>query len=89
MDRSRSHRVLGFFGNPGLILVDTTSSSAAVHFVSVSEFFSESPNYFSAELGRNGRFQLRWGATARGEALVGATEGNGAASRFCRSLTCT
>ena len=69
----------GAFGNQGLILVDTTSSSAAVHFVSVSEFLSETPNYFSAELARNGRFNLRWGPTSRGEALVGVTEGNGAA----------
>jgi hypothetical protein len=69
----------GALGNPGLVLVDTTSSSAAVHFVSVSEFFSSSPNYFSAELARNGRFNMRWGATARGSALVGATQGNGAA----------
>jgi len=69
----------GLLGNPGLVLVDTTSSSAAVHFVSVSEFFSSSPNYFSAELARNGRYNLRWGATARGSALVGATQGNGAA----------
>jgi hypothetical protein len=69
----------GALGNPGLILVDTTSGSPAVHFVSVSEFFSESPNYFSAHLGNGGRYSLRWGATARGAALVGATEGGGAA----------
>ena len=70
----------GALGNPGLILVDTTSSgSTKIHYVSVSEFFSSSPNYVTLELCRDGRFKLRWGPTARGPALVGATEGNGAA----------
>jgi hypothetical protein len=75
----------GSLGNPGLILVDTSSSSAVIHYVSVSQFFSETPNYASAELGRNGRFTLRWGPTDRSATLlappilVGATEGNGAA----------
>ena len=70
----------GALGNPGLILVDTSSSgSTKIHYVSVSEFFSSSPNYVTLELCRNGRFKLHWGPTARGPALVGATEGNGAA----------
>ena len=74
----------GALGNPGLILVDTSSSSAAVHFVSVSQFFSETPNYSSAELGRNGRFNSPLGTdrpqrTLSPAHLVGATEGNGAA----------
>jgi hypothetical protein len=69
----------GFLGNPGLILVDTNSRPAAVHFVSVSEFFSADPNYFTAELGDFGKVALKWGPTARGEALVGVTQGAGAA----------
>lgn len=69
----------GALGNPGLVLVDTSSSSAAVHFVSVSEFFSSTANYFSTDLGRRGRINLRWGPTARNNALVGVTEGGGAA----------
>jgi hypothetical protein len=75
----------GSLGNPGLILLDTSSNSAVVHYVSVSQFLSETPNYFSAELGKNGRFTLRWGPTDRSATpfappiLVGATEGNGAA----------
>jgi hypothetical protein len=69
----------GFLGNTGLVLVDTSSRPAAVHFVSVSEFFSSNPNYFTAELGDQGKVALKWGPTARGAALVGVTPGAGAA----------
>jgi hypothetical protein len=68
----------GFLGNPGVVLVDTESKPAAVHFVSVSEFFSSSPNYFTAELADKGGITLKWGPTARGPALVGSTPGLGA-----------
>jgi len=68
----------GFLGNPGLVLADTSSSPAAIHFVSVSEFFSSNPNYFTAELQGKGGISLKWGPTARGAALVGATQGGGA-----------
>ncbi len=69
----------GFLGNPGVVLVDASARPAAVHFVSVSEFFSSNPNYFTAELGDQGRIALKWGPTARGAALVGVTQGGGAA----------
>jgi hypothetical protein len=69
----------GFLGNPGLVLVDASARPAAVHFVSVSEFFSSDPNYFTAELGDQGAIAFKWGPTARGEALVGVTPGAGAA----------
>jgi len=69
----------GSLGNQGLVLVDPAARPAAVHFVSVSEFFSSNPNYFTAELGDQGRISLKWGPTARGEALVGVTQGAGAA----------
>jgi hypothetical protein len=69
----------GFLGNPGVVLVDTASRPAAVHFVSVSEFFSSDPNYFTAELRDQGGIALKWGPTARGAALVGVTQGMGAA----------
>jgi hypothetical protein len=68
----------GFMGNPGLVLVDTNSRPAAVHFVSVSEFLSSNPNYFTAELGDQGKIGIKWGPTARGAALVGVTQGGGA-----------
>ena len=67
----------GFLGNPGLVLVDASAKPAAVHFVSVSEFFSSNPNYFTAELGDQGKITLKWGPTARGEALVGVDAGRG------------
>nr|AQQ74483.1 hypothetical protein [uncultured bacterium] len=70
--------VTGFLGNPGLVVVDSNSRPAKVHYISVSEFFSSNPNYFSAELGDGGKFSLNWGPTARGAALVGATKGGGA-----------
>jgi hypothetical protein len=69
----------GFLGNPGVVLVDTESSPAAVHFVSVGQFLSSSPNYFTAELRDRGGIELKWGPTARGAALVGVTQGGGAA----------
>jgi hypothetical protein len=69
----------GFLGNTGVVVVDANARPAAVHFISVSEFFSSTPNYFTAELGEQGKVALKYGPTARGEALVGATQGGGAA----------
>jgi hypothetical protein len=69
----------GALGNPGLVLVDTESRPAAVHFVSVGEFLSSNPNYFSTELRDQGGITLKWGPTARGAGLVGVTPGLGAA----------
>ena len=46
--------------------------------MSVPEFFSDSPNYFSVHLLPLGLFALDYGATARSDAIVGVTEGNGA-----------
>ena len=69
----------GFLGNPGVVVVDANARPAAVHFVSVSEFFSSNPNYFTAELRDQGGITLKWGPTARGAGLVGVTQGGGAA----------
>ncbi len=70
----------GFLGNPGLVLVDGSARPATVHFISVSEFFSSDPNYFTTELhDRFGGIAIKWGPTARGEALVGVTQGGGVA----------
>jgi hypothetical protein len=77
----------GFLGNQGLVLVDANARPAAVHFVSVSEFFSSNPNYFTAELGDQGRIALKYGPTARGEALVGVTQGGGAADPGATDLS--
>ncbi len=77
----------GALGNPGLILVDVDSKPATVSFVSVSEFFSADPNYFTAELRDNGNIGLKWGPTARGEALVGITKGGGASDPGPKDLS--
>jgi hypothetical protein len=69
----------GLLGNPGVVLVDANARPAAVHFLSVSEFFSSNPNYFTAELQDKGGIALKWGPTARGAALTGVTQGGGAA----------
>lgn len=68
----------GALGNPGVVLVDANARPAAVHFVSVSQFFSSNPNYFTAELGDQGKVAIKWGPTARGSGLVGMTQGGGA-----------
>ncbi len=49
------------------------------HFVSVPEFFSTSPNYFSVELDEDGDFKFDYLATSRTDGLTGVTEGGGAA----------
>jgi hypothetical protein len=77
----------GFFGNPGLVLVDANARPAAVHFVSVSQFASSNPNYFTAELRDQGGITLKWGPTARGAGLVGVTQGAGAADPGPRDLS--
>jgi hypothetical protein len=63
----------------GLVIAEPGTLKASVHYVSVPEFFSDSPNYFSVHLLPLGIFALDYGATARGGALVGITQGNGAA----------
>jgi hypothetical protein len=45
----------------------------------VPQFFDLSGNYFSVRLGRFGTIDVDYGPTARGDALVGVTEGGGAA----------
>ena len=66
-------------GNDGLFVIDHDDDSTTIHGVSVSEFFSSTPNYFSVELDEDGEVELTYGATARSDALVGVTEGGGAA----------
>lgn len=69
----------GFFGNFGLYIVENEEDSTTVHGVSVSEFFSSSPNYFSVEIEDDGEeIEFSYGPTARNDALVGVSEGGGA-----------
>ena len=62
----------------GLIIVDQNALSTTVHYVSVPQFFDLSPNYFSVKLLPFGKAVVDYGATARGNAIVGVTEGGGA-----------
>jgi hypothetical protein len=65
----------GFLGNQGLVVVDANARPAAVHYISVSQFFSSDPNYFTTELHDQGGIGIKWGPTARGAGLVGVTQG--------------
>ena len=69
----------GFFGSLGLYVVDNDDESTTIHGVSVAEFFSTSPNYFSVELEEDGEIEFSYGITARSDALVGISKGGGAA----------
>lgn len=62
----------------GLVIAEPGPFSMNIHFVSVPEFFSTSPNYFSVSLLPFGFYGVQWGATAGSDALAGITEGNGA-----------
>jgi len=64
-------------GTPGFYFVETTDDTLFVHGVSLSEFFSSNPNYFTAELCEDGKLDYRYGVTSRDNALVGITEGRG------------
>lgn len=63
----------------GLIIADKGPGRTTIHYVSVPEFFSDSPNYFSVNLLPLGLFTIGHGATARNDAIVGFSAGNGAA----------
>ena len=62
----------------GVVIASSDHGVTSVHYVSVPEFFSDSPNYFSVHLLPLGLFALDYGATARSDAIVGVTQGNGA-----------
>ena len=50
-----------------------------IHFVSVPEFLATGTNYFSVTLDRRGEITMNYGATNRSDAIVGVTQGGGAA----------
>ena len=62
----------------GLVIAEQTSRSTTIHFACVPEFFDIRPNYFSVKLSEDGDVDMDWFATARGDGLVGVTEGGGA-----------
>lgn len=63
----------------GLVIASPGFNKVTYHFVSVPEFFSTSPNYFSIELNKNGNFDIDYLATSRTDGLAGITKGGGAA----------
>jgi hypothetical protein len=65
----------------GLVIAspDSHDDKMTIHFVSVPEFFSTSPNYFSVELDEDGDAEIDYLATNRTDGLAGVTEGGGAA----------
>jgi hypothetical protein len=62
----------------GLVIAEPRNRALAIHYVSVPEFFSDSPNYFTVHMDASGAFLMDYGATARNDALVGITQGGGA-----------
>lgn len=58
---------------------DDDGEKMTIHFVSVPEFFTTSPNYFSVELDEDGEIELEYLATSRTDGLTGVTQGGGAA----------
>lgn len=62
----------------GLVIAEKGPFDTTIHFVSVPQFFDLSGNYFSVRLSLPGKAEIEYGPTARGDALVGVTEGGGA-----------
>ncbi|HSS52620.1 MAG TPA: hypothetical protein VLX28_27065 [Thermoanaerobaculia bacterium] len=54
-------------------------SSMTVHYISVPEFLSTSPNYFSVKLEKKGDIGIDYAATSRTGGLTGVTKGGGSA----------
>jgi hypothetical protein len=63
----------------GLIVATPGAGSMTFHFVSVPEFFTTSPNYFSVKLDAAGKIGIGYFATSRTDGLTGVTQGGGAA----------
>ena len=65
----------------GLVIAeqDDDDDKMTIHFVSVPEFFTTSPNYFEVELDEDGDIDVEYFATSRTDGLSGITQGGGAA----------
>ena len=63
----------------GLVIAEEKDKSLQIHFVSVPEFLVTGTNYFSVTLDRRGEITMNYGATNRSDAIVGVTQGGGAA----------
>ena len=63
----------------GLVIAEEKDRALEIHFVSVPEFFATGTNYFSVKLDKRGEITFNYGATNRSDAIVGITQGGGAA----------
>lgn len=63
----------------GLIIAEAKDDKLLLHYVSVPEFFSTAPNYFTVELDEDGDVEVEYFATNRTDGLAGVTQGGGAA----------
>ena len=63
----------------GLVIAEEKNQTLTIHYISVPEFFASNSNYFSVTMGHFGDVAFNYGPTARSDALVGVTQGNGAA----------
>lgn len=63
----------------GLVLFEDGGTSATITFLGVPEFFATTGNTFSVTLDAGGDVAIDYGPVAAADALVGVTEGGGAA----------
>ena len=68
------------FAPLGLVIAEEKDRALQIHFVSVPEFLATGTNYFSVTLDRRGEITFNYGATNRSDAIVGITQGGGAAN---------
>ncbi len=61
------------------MIAEEKDRALQIHFVSVPEFLATGTNYFSVTLDRRGEITFNYGATNRSDAIVGVTQGGGAA----------
>ena len=61
------------------MIAEEKDRALQIHFVSVPEFLATGTNYFSVTLDRRGEITVNYGATNRSDAIVGLTQGGGAA----------
>ena len=67
------------FSPLGLVIAEPGHKSMTIHFVSVPEFLTQGTNYFSVRLDDKGGVTLDYMPTNRSDALVGLSQGGGAA----------
>ena len=67
------------FSPLGLVIAEPGHKSMTIHFVSVPEFLNQGTNYFSVRLDDKGTVTIDYQPTNRSDALVGLSQGQGAA----------